>query len=67
MKKIYLQVPRFTKADLNLIQLIKAGREGVFYKGRMIRGTCRGHSLVTCKIGKEGKNIGKHISVEVIV
>ncbi|XP_051719254.1 fibroblast growth factor receptor homolog 1 [Ctenopharyngodon idella] len=49
-----LQIPRFTKADLNLIQLIKAGREGVFYKGRIMRGTCRGHSLVTCKIGKEG-------------
>ncbi|XP_042627632.1 fibroblast growth factor receptor 2-like [Cyprinus carpio] len=49
-----LQVPRFTKADLSLIQLIKAGREGVFYKARIIRGTCRGHSLVTCKIGKEG-------------
>uniref|UniRef100_A0A8C2KTL7 Si:ch211-167j9.5 n=1 Tax=Cyprinus carpio TaxID=7962 RepID=A0A8C2KTL7_CYPCA len=48
-----LQVPRFTKADLSLIQLIKAGREGVFYKARIIRGTCRGHSLVTCKIGKE--------------
>ncbi|XP_016149512.1 fibroblast growth factor receptor homolog 1-like [Sinocyclocheilus grahami] len=49
-----LQIPRFTKADLSLIQLIKAGREGVFYKARIIRGTCRGHSLVTCKIGKEG-------------
>lgn len=54
--RIDLQVPRFTKADLNLIQLIKAGREGVFYKGRIIKGTCRGHSLVTCKIGKDGKN-----------
>ncbi|KAI2656253.1 hypothetical protein H4Q32_013126 [Labeo rohita] len=49
-----LQVPRFTKADVSLIQLIKAGREGVFYKARIIRGTCRGHSLVTCKISKEG-------------
>ncbi|XP_056328981.1 fibroblast growth factor receptor homolog 1 [Danio aesculapii] len=48
------QVPRFTKEDLNLIQLIKAGREGVFYKARIIRGTSRGHSLITCKIGKEG-------------
>ncbi|KAA0702001.1 Fibroblast growth factor receptor -like protein 1 [Triplophysa tibetana] len=48
------QVPRFTKADLRLIQLIKAGREGVFYKARLTRGTCKGHSLVTCKIGKEG-------------
>ncbi|XP_026082168.1 fibroblast growth factor receptor homolog 1-like [Carassius auratus] len=49
-----LQVPRFTKGDLSLIQLIKAGREGAFYKARIIRGTCNGHSLVICKIGKEG-------------
>ncbi|KTF72681.1 hypothetical protein cypCar_00050418, partial [Cyprinus carpio] len=53
-RSVIPQVPRFTKADLSLIQLIKAGREGVFYKARIIRGTCRGHSLVTCKIGKEG-------------
>ncbi|XP_051521887.1 fibroblast growth factor receptor homolog 1-like isoform X2 [Myxocyprinus asiaticus] len=48
------QVPRFTKADLSLIQLMKAGREGVFYKARITRGTCKGHSMITCKIGKEG-------------
>lgn len=40
--------------DLNLLQLIKAGKEGVFYKARMTRGTCKGHSMVTCKISKEG-------------
>ncbi|KAK2881060.1 hypothetical protein QQF64_008598 [Cirrhinus molitorella] len=61
-----LQVPRFTKADLSLTQLIKAGREGVFYKARIMRGTCRGHSLVTCKIGKEGitsKQMENEVSV----
>lgn len=49
-----LQSPRVTRTDLNLMQLIKAGREGAFYKARMLRGTCKGHSLVTCKIAKEG-------------
>ncbi|XP_062873173.1 tyrosine kinase receptor Cad96Ca [Trichomycterus rosablanca] len=48
------QNPRITKADLNLIQLIKAGKEGAFYKTKVLRGTCKGHSLVTCKIAKEG-------------
>ncbi|XP_017346449.1 fibroblast growth factor receptor homolog 1 isoform X2 [Ictalurus punctatus] len=47
------QSPRVTRTDLNLMQLIKAGREGAFYKARMLRGTCKGHSLVTCKIAKE--------------
>uniref|UniRef100_A0A8C8F234 Protein kinase domain-containing protein n=1 Tax=Oncorhynchus tshawytscha TaxID=74940 RepID=A0A8C8F234_ONCTS len=48
------QGPRFTKADLSLLQLIKAGKEGVFYKARMTRGTCKGHGMFTCKITKEG-------------
>ncbi|KAG7483642.1 hypothetical protein MATL_G00040500 [Megalops atlanticus] len=46
--------PRFTKADLSLMQLIKAGKEGVFYKAKMTRGTCKGHSMFTCKIAKDG-------------
>lgn len=46
--------PRFTKSDLNLLQLIKAGKEGVFYQARMTRGTCKGHNMFTCKISKEG-------------
>ncbi|XP_052324647.1 fibroblast growth factor receptor homolog 1 [Oncorhynchus keta] len=46
--------PRFTKADLSLLQLLKAGKEGVFYKARMTRGTCKGHGMFTCKITKEG-------------
>nr|XP_029507261.1 tyrosine kinase receptor Cad96Ca-like [Oncorhynchus nerka] len=46
--------PRFSKADLSLLQLLKAGKEGVFYKARMTRGTCKGHGMFTCKITKEG-------------
>lgn len=49
------KVPRFTKSDLTLLQLIKAGKEGVFYQARMSRGTCKGHSMFTCKISKEGR------------
>ncbi|XP_028976502.1 tyrosine-protein kinase Fer-like [Esox lucius] len=46
--------PHFTKSDLSLLQLIKAGKEGIFYKARMTRGTCKGHEMFTCKIAKEG-------------
>uniref|UniRef100_A0A4W4HLQ7 Protein kinase domain-containing protein n=1 Tax=Electrophorus electricus TaxID=8005 RepID=A0A4W4HLQ7_ELEEL len=60
------QNPRVTKADLNFIQLIKAGREGVFYKAKMMRGTCKGHSLVTCKISKEDVT-PKHMQTEVCI
>lgn len=48
--------PRFIKSDLNLMQLIKAGKEGVFYQARMTRGTCKGHGMFTCKLSKEGDN-----------
>uniref|UniRef100_A0A6Q2X7V3 Protein kinase domain-containing protein n=1 Tax=Esox lucius TaxID=8010 RepID=A0A6Q2X7V3_ESOLU len=48
------QGPHFTKSDLSLLQLIKAGKEGIFYKARMTRGTCKGHEMFTCKIAKEG-------------
>ncbi|XP_072514733.1 fibroblast growth factor receptor homolog 1-like isoform X2 [Salminus brasiliensis] len=47
---------RFNKADLNLHQLIKAGREGVFYKAKMMHGTIKGHNIFTCKISKKGCN-----------
>ncbi|XP_047449867.1 tyrosine kinase receptor Cad96Ca isoform X2 [Mugil cephalus] len=60
------QDPRFTKADLNLLQLIKAGKEGVFYQARMNRGTCKGHNLFTCKISKEGVRL-KHVDMEVSI
>ncbi|XP_041797001.1 tyrosine kinase receptor Cad96Ca [Chelmon rostratus] len=60
------QAPRFTKSDLNLVQLIKAGKEGVFYQARMTRGTCKGHSMFTCKISKEGVR-SKHIDTEVSI
>ncbi|KAG9352030.1 hypothetical protein JZ751_023281, partial [Albula glossodonta] len=59
--------PRFTKADLSLMQLIKAGKEGVFYKAKMTRGTCKGHSVFTCKITKEEvsimRKLGHHKNV----
>ncbi|KAG7218372.1 hypothetical protein INR49_008008 [Caranx melampygus] len=60
------QGPRFTKSDLNLLQLIKAGKEGVFYQARMSRGTCKGHNMFTCKISKEGVR-PKHVDMEVSV
>ncbi|KAM9540012.1 fibroblast growth factor receptor homolog 1-like isoform 1-T1 [Salvelinus alpinus] len=44
----------FNTSGLGIQQLIKAGREGVYYKAKMTRGTCKGHSIVTCKMTKEG-------------
>ncbi|XP_076832980.1 fibroblast growth factor receptor homolog 1 [Brachyhypopomus gauderio] len=64
--KLPQQNPRVMKSDLNLIQLIKAGREGAYYKAKMLRGTCKGHSLITCKISKEGVT-PKHIQTEVSI
>ncbi|XP_030601253.1 tyrosine kinase receptor Cad96Ca [Archocentrus centrarchus] len=60
------QDPPFTKSDLNLLQLIKAGKEGVFYQARMTRGTCKGHNMFTCKISKEGVRL-KHVDMEVSI
>lgn len=36
------------------MQLIKAGKEGVFYQAGMSRGPCKGHATFTCKISKRG-------------
>ncbi|XP_072247891.1 fibroblast growth factor receptor homolog 1 [Leuresthes tenuis] len=58
--------PSVNKSDLNLLQLIKAGKEGVFYQARMNRGTCKGHSMFTCKISKEGVRL-KHVEMEVSI
>ncbi|XP_054901468.1 tyrosine kinase receptor Cad96Ca isoform X2 [Poeciliopsis prolifica] len=60
------QEPRFTKSDLTLLQLIKSGKEGVFYQARMSRGTCKGHSMFTCKISKEGVR-PKHVDMEICI
>ncbi|XP_068440232.1 fibroblast growth factor receptor homolog 1 [Clinocottus analis] len=55
--------PHVTKSDLDLLQLIKSGKEGVFYQARMTRGTCKGHNMFTCKISKEGVR-PKHVDTE---
>ncbi|XP_030633976.1 fibroblast growth factor receptor homolog 1 [Chanos chanos] len=60
------QSSRFTKADLSLQQLIKAGKEGAFYKAKVTQGTCKGYSMITCKIAKEGVS-AKQIETEVSV
>ncbi|XP_041948038.1 fibroblast growth factor receptor homolog 1-like isoform X2 [Alosa sapidissima] len=54
------------RGDLSLLQLIKAGREGVFYKAKMTRGTCKGHSMFTCKVTKESvtyKQVQREITI----
>ncbi|XP_030648057.1 fibroblast growth factor receptor 2-like [Chanos chanos] len=57
---------RFNKADLSLQQLIKAGREGTIYKAKMIKGTCKGHSVFICKVAKRSvslKRMDREISI----
>ncbi|XP_029026737.1 tyrosine kinase receptor Cad96Ca isoform X2 [Betta splendens] len=60
------QGPPLTKSNLNLLQLIKSGKEGVFYQARMTKGTCKGHSLFTCKISKQDVR-PKHVDAEVSI
>uniref|UniRef100_A0A3B3BQ11 Si:ch211-167j9.5 n=1 Tax=Oryzias melastigma TaxID=30732 RepID=A0A3B3BQ11_ORYME len=52
-----------TKSDLNLLHLIKAGKEGVFYQARMSRGTCKGHTMLTCKISVRLKHVETEVSI----
>uniref|UniRef100_A0A3Q3ETA4 Si:ch211-167j9.5 n=1 Tax=Labrus bergylta TaxID=56723 RepID=A0A3Q3ETA4_9LABR len=59
----FISSPHFTKSDLNLLQLIKAGKEGVFYQARMNKGTCKGHNLFTCKIRVRPKHVEMEISI----
>ncbi|XP_031427680.1 fibroblast growth factor receptor homolog 1-like isoform X2 [Clupea harengus] len=59
-------VTNLNRSDLTLLQLIKAGREGVFYKAKMNRGTCKGHSMFTCKVSKESvtyKQVHREIAI----
>ncbi|XP_059573563.1 uncharacterized protein LOC109285919 [Alligator mississippiensis] len=37
-----------------LMELIKDGKHGQFYRARLSTGSHRGHKLVTCKIGRRG-------------
>uniref|UniRef100_A0A8C4X7P9 Protein kinase domain-containing protein n=1 Tax=Erpetoichthys calabaricus TaxID=27687 RepID=A0A8C4X7P9_ERPCA len=49
----FQSVIEFTVNDLSLLQIVKAGKLALFYKGKLSRGTCKGHKLTTCKIFKE--------------
>ncbi|XP_034762975.2 tyrosine kinase receptor Cad96Ca-like [Acipenser ruthenus] len=58
--------PHFTVNDLSLLEVLKIGKQGRFYKAKLSRGTCKGHKLVTCKIVKEGISM-KRVESEVSV
>ncbi|XP_041097053.1 tyrosine kinase receptor Cad96Ca isoform X2 [Polyodon spathula] len=58
--------PCFTVNDLSLLEVLKIGKQGRFYKAKLSRGTCKGHKLVTCKIVKEGISM-KRVESEVSV
>ncbi|XP_072099407.1 tyrosine kinase receptor Cad96Ca isoform X2 [Mobula birostris] len=45
-----LQPVHFTVRDLSLLEVLKVGQQGRFYRAKITRGNCKGHRLVTCKL-----------------
>ncbi|XP_072909119.1 tyrosine kinase receptor Cad96Ca isoform X2 [Hemitrygon akajei] len=45
-----LQPVHFTIRDLSLLEVLKVGQQGRFYRAKITRGNCKGHRLVTCKL-----------------
>ncbi|XP_078404438.1 tyrosine kinase receptor Cad96Ca [Cetorhinus maximus] len=45
-----LQSVHFTVEDLSLLEVLKIGNQGKFYRAKITRGNCKGHRLVTCKL-----------------
>ncbi|XP_026996969.2 ephrin type-A receptor 4a-like [Tachysurus fulvidraco] len=56
----------FNKADLTMHKLIKAGKKGMLYKAKMMRGTIKGHTMFTCKIYNEAAE-HKQVQTEVMI
>ncbi|XP_078061024.1 tyrosine kinase receptor Cad96Ca [Mustelus asterias] len=44
------QPVQFTVEDLSLLEVLKIGKQGKFYRAKVTRGNCKGHRLVTCKL-----------------
>ncbi|XP_069077680.1 fibroblast growth factor receptor homolog 1-like [Pleurodeles waltl] len=40
--------------DMTMLEMIKDGKHGRFYRARLNHGSCKGHKLVTCKVFREG-------------
>ncbi|XP_078539745.1 fibroblast growth factor receptor homolog 1-like [Lissotriton helveticus] len=49
-----LQNHSYIAQDMTLLEMIKDGKHGRFYRARLNHGTCKGHKLVTCKVFREG-------------
>ncbi|XP_072445319.1 tyrosine kinase receptor Cad96Ca isoform X2 [Chiloscyllium punctatum] len=45
-----VQPVHFTVEDLSLLEVLKIGKQGKFYRAKITRGNCKGHRLVTCKL-----------------
>nr|XP_006011051.1 PREDICTED: tyrosine kinase receptor Cad96Ca-like [Latimeria chalumnae] len=61
-----MRQPRFSMQDLSLLELLKVGKLGRFYKAKVTQGSCRGHKLVTCKIAQEGI-AKKRVVLEILI
>ncbi|XP_060704225.1 tyrosine kinase receptor Cad96Ca [Hemiscyllium ocellatum] len=45
-----VQPVQFSVEDLSLLEVLKIGKQGKFYRAKITRGNCKGHRLVTCKL-----------------
>nr|XP_033778887.1 fibroblast growth factor receptor homolog 1-like [Geotrypetes seraphini] len=61
-----LLVPSYNLQDISLLEMIKDGRQGRFYRAKMSYGNCKGHKLITCKVIKEGVSL-KKLELEVSI
>ncbi|XP_048468278.1 fibroblast growth factor receptor-like [Rhincodon typus] len=59
-----VQPMQFTIGDLSLLEVLKIGKQGNFYRAKITRGNCKGHRLVTCKLTM--RSVSQHkLQVEV--
>ncbi|XP_029467363.1 tyrosine kinase receptor Cad96Ca-like isoform X2 [Rhinatrema bivittatum] len=65
-RKPSLQVSSYSVQDVSLLELIKDGKQGRFYRAKLSHGNCKGHKLITCKVIKEGISF-KRFEIEVLI
>ncbi|XP_030078044.1 fibroblast growth factor receptor homolog 1 isoform X2 [Microcaecilia unicolor] len=62
----FSQTPSYSLQDVSLLEMIKDGKQGRFYRAKMSHGNCKGHKLITCKVIKEGVSL-KRFELEVSI
>ncbi|XP_069470042.1 tyrosine kinase receptor Cad96Ca-like [Ambystoma mexicanum] len=44
----------YTVKDITVLEMIKNGKHGHFYRAQLNHGCCKGHKLIICKVFREG-------------